>query len=61
LFADENGKPCTKMSATLSYDRRAVDEATAAEFLENVRQYLEDPEVLLLGGLGLGQKIEAEN
>jgi pyruvate dehydrogenase E2 component (dihydrolipoamide acetyltransferase) len=38
----------TLMTAQLSADRRVVDEATAAQFLQALREYLEQPESLLL-------------
>ncbi|KAG8233942.1 hypothetical protein J437_LFUL005148 [Ladona fulva] len=49
LGVGETGKLCTKMSATLSYDGRAIGEDDAAEFLDNLRNVLEDPSRLLLG------------
>lgn len=45
------------MKITLSYDARAIDEELASEFLEAVREMLEDPSVMLLGGQrGLREK-----
>ncbi|KAF3422257.1 hypothetical protein E2986_01927 [Frieseomelitta varia] len=41
----------TKMSTTLSYDRRAIDEDQAADFLAVLRAMLEDPSFLLAGRL----------
>ncbi|XP_046394055.1 pyruvate dehydrogenase protein X component, mitochondrial-like [Ischnura elegans] len=49
LSVGESGKISTKMSATLSYDRRAIAEDDAAEFLEFFRQTMEDPSRILLG------------
>lgn len=48
--AEEQVKPSTKtiMTARLSADRRVVDEATAALFLQAFRQYMNKPELLLL-------------
>ena len=48
--AEEQAKPSirTIMTARLSADRRVVDEATAALFLECFRHYLSKPELLLL-------------
>mmetsp|Transcript_13755 Transcript_13755/g.20829 ORF Transcript_13755/g.20829 Transcript_13755/m.20829 type:complete len:528 (+) Transcript_13755:96-1679(+) len=48
--AEEQEPPTTKtvMTARLSADRRAVDEATAALFLSTFRHYLSKPELLLL-------------
>lgn len=37
------------MNATLSYDRAAVDDDTAAIFLDTLRQILEEPSVMMLG------------
>ncbi|XP_077255952.1 dihydrolipoyllysine-residue acetyltransferase component of pyruvate dehydrogenase complex isoform X2 [Temnothorax americanus] len=39
----------TKMTTTLSYDRRAIDEDQAAEFLAILRAMLEDPAFLAAG------------
>ncbi|XP_011334722.1 dihydrolipoyllysine-residue acetyltransferase component 1 of pyruvate dehydrogenase complex, mitochondrial isoform X2 [Ooceraea biroi] len=39
----------TKMTATLSYDRRAIDEDQAADFLAVLRAMLEDPVFLAAG------------
>ncbi|XP_034193602.2 dihydrolipoyllysine-residue acetyltransferase component of pyruvate dehydrogenase complex [Osmia lignaria lignaria] len=41
----------TKMSATLSYDRRAIDEDQAADFLAVLRAMLEDPTFFVAGRL----------
>jgi pyruvate dehydrogenase E2 component (dihydrolipoamide acetyltransferase) len=48
--AEEQSKPEIKtiMTARLSADRRVVDEATAALFLQAFRQYMNKPELLLL-------------
>jgi pyruvate/2-oxoglutarate dehydrogenase complex dihydrolipoamide acyltransferase (E2) component len=57
LFPDDDRHPVTKMKITLSYDARAIDEELASEFLEAVREMLEDPSVMLLGGQrGLREK-----
>ena len=37
----------TVMSCTLSVDHRAVDGALGAEFLQQVRRYIEQPELML--------------
>lgn len=37
------------MSVTLSYDRRAIDEDQAADFLAVLRAMLEDPTFLAIG------------
>lgn len=58
MFVDDDRNPVTKMKITLSYDGRAIDEEVASEFLEVVREMLEDPSVMLLGGQrGLREKI----
>jgi hypothetical protein len=58
LFLDDNKNPVTKMKITLSYDGRAIDEEIASEFLEVIREMLEDPSVMLLGGQrGLREKL----
>ncbi|XP_033312013.1 dihydrolipoyllysine-residue acetyltransferase component of pyruvate dehydrogenase complex, mitochondrial-like [Bombus bifarius] len=41
----------TKMSTTLSYDRRAIDEDQAADFLAVLKAMLEDPSFLVAGKL----------
>ncbi|XP_031838869.1 dihydrolipoyllysine-residue acetyltransferase component of pyruvate dehydrogenase complex, mitochondrial isoform X2 [Nomia melanderi] len=41
----------TKMSATLSYDRRAIDEDQAADFLAVLKAMLDDPSFLVAGRL----------
>ena len=41
----------TKMSTTLSYDRRAIDEDQAADFLAVLKAMLEDPSFLVAGRL----------
>jgi pyruvate dehydrogenase E2 component (dihydrolipoamide acetyltransferase) len=48
--AEEQAKPSIKtiMTARLSADRRVVDEATAALFLQAFRHYMNKPELLLL-------------
>jgi len=48
--AEEQAKPSIKtiMTARLSADRRVVDEATAALFMQAFRHYLSKPELLLL-------------
>lgn len=39
------------MSTTLSYDRRAIDEDQAADFLAVLKAMLEDPSFLVAGKL----------
>ena len=48
--ASEQEKPSIKtiMTARLSADRRVVDEATASLFMSALRQYMNQPEFLLL-------------
>lgn len=46
---DSNGEISTRIRATLCYDRRQIDEAVAAEFLEKLQELLEDPSTILLG------------
>ena len=38
------------MKVTLSYDGRAIDEEIASEFLDALKEMLEDPSIMLLGG-----------
>jgi len=48
---DGNGKAFTAMTSTLSFDRRYVDEATAADFMSVYAAILERPELLGTGYL----------
>lgn len=45
---DTTFKKSSVMSATLSYDRRAIDEDQAADFLSVLRSILEDPTILTI-------------
>lgn len=38
------------MRATLSYDRAGVDDDTAAAFLEELKNILENPVTMMVGG-----------
>lgn len=48
---DGEGQPKTMMTATLSYDRRAVDEVEVSSFLEAVQRNLENPNMMIVGGV----------
>lgn len=48
-MSDEGGEIRTSMRATLSYDRAAVDDDTAAVFLHTLKDILEEPKTILLG------------
>ncbi|XP_034245263.1 pyruvate dehydrogenase protein X component, mitochondrial-like [Thrips palmi] len=48
---DEECQPKTMMTATLSYDRRAVDEVEVSSFLEAVQRNLENPNMMIVGGV----------
>ena len=48
LFADAKIVPRKVMGLSLSIDHRVIDGATAAKFTGRVREYLEDPKLLLL-------------
>lgn len=50
-FVDAAMQEITKMSATLSYDRRAIEEDEAADFLAVLKALLEDPNFLVAGRL----------
>lgn len=50
-FTDVALQKITKMSTTLSYDRRAIDEDQAADFLAVLKAMLEDPSFLVAGKL----------
>ncbi|XP_049765774.1 pyruvate dehydrogenase protein X component, mitochondrial-like [Schistocerca cancellata] len=46
---NSEGRPETRMVATLSYDNRAIEDTVAAQFLRAVGDSLDDPNMLLLG------------
>lgn len=50
FIPDENGLPVLRsmMTATLSADHRVIDGATAARFLQDLRDGLEQPEIIIL-------------
>lgn len=50
LVLDENGKPQSHMTVTLSYDARVMDESEASQFLEVFRDTIENPQLLISGG-----------
>lgn len=50
-FVDAALQKVTKMSTSLSYDRRAIDEDQAADFLAVLKAMLEDPSFLIAGRL----------
>lgn len=50
-FIDAALQKVTKMSTSLSYDRRAIDEDQAADFLAVLKAMLEDPSFLIAGRL----------
>lgn len=43
----ESESPCNMMSATLCFDGRVVDDATAAEFMETFKEIMENPMMML--------------
>lgn len=43
------GKTCTMMRATLSFDRRFIDEFLAVDFMTTLRKVLEHPEYMNIG------------
>merc|ERR1719220_2995550 len=45
----ETGKPFTAMRATLSFDRRFIDEFTANEFMSTFQRVVEQPQYMNLG------------
>ena len=45
----ETGKPYTAMRATLSFDRRFIDEALANEFMSTFQRIIEQPQYMNLG------------
>ncbi len=45
----DSGRSRTFMRSTLSFDRRFVDEACAAEFMDALRTVIERPEYMNLG------------
>ncbi|KAL3841823.1 hypothetical protein ACJMK2_019922 [Sinanodonta woodiana] len=60
LALDEDGKPQTRMTATLSYDSRVLDEAEASEFLEVFRDFMENPN-LTISGSRMSKLLSAKN
>lgn len=50
-LAGEGGQSRTHMTVTLSYDRRAIDEEQAAEFLAVLRDVLASPTRMILGSV----------
>lgn len=56
LFSDENGKPETRLQATLSFDQAAISDDTAAFFMKVLAQVLENPNFLLLDAFNDGRK-----
>lgn len=49
MFTDESGVPVPLMVSQLSYDRSAVDDFQAAEFLDTLKTIMENPKTILLG------------
>ncbi|KAH3877640.1 hypothetical protein DPMN_001515 [Dreissena polymorpha] len=49
LVLGENGKPESRMSVTLSYDARVIDDSDASKFLEVFRDTMENPQLLVSG------------
>lgn len=45
----ENGNPYTSMRATLSFDRRFIDEALASDFMSVLQKVIEDPQYMNIG------------
>lgn len=45
----ETGLPFTAMSATLSFDRRFIDEALASDFMSTLQKIIEQPEYMNIG------------
>ena len=45
----ETGKPITTMRATLSFDRRFIDECVANEFMSTFQRVVEQPQYMNLG------------
>ncbi len=52
----ETGKSGTFMRSTLSFDRRFVDEALAADFMSTLRTVIERPEYMNLGFVPVARK-----
>ena len=44
----EDATIATKMTCTLSFDERVIDQVEAAQFLSSVQFYLENPSLVLL-------------
>ena len=53
------GKPESRMNATLSYDARIVDDTDASNYLEVFRDLMENPQMTVVGS-NLSRKLSAE-
>lgn len=49
IIIDEDGRPQTVMSSTLSYDVRIVDDIQASLFLDVYREVMENPDFMISG------------
>lgn len=49
LVLGDDGKPQSRMTVTLSYDARVIDESEASQFLEVFRDTIENPQLLASG------------
>jgi pyruvate/2-oxoglutarate dehydrogenase complex dihydrolipoamide acyltransferase (E2) component len=49
LINADTGKPYTAMRATLSFDRRFIDEKTATDFMTTFQRVVEQPQYMNLG------------
>ncbi len=52
----DTGRAVTRMRSTLSFDRRFVDEAAAADFMSTLRRVMERPEYMNLGFVPVARK-----
>ena len=59
ICVNSEGKPESRMTATLCYDARIVDETDASSFLEVFRDVLENPHMTIVG-TNLSRKLIAE-
>ena len=59
VCVNQEGKPESRMSATLSYDARIVDETEASNFLEVFRDIMENPQMTVVGS-NLNRKLSVE-
>ena len=59
VCVSSEGKPESRMSATLCFDARVVDETSASNFLEVFRDLMENPQMTVVGS-NLSRKLSVD-